>query len=186
MVTPELIPLQKVFQLAAPVLIAWSVIVESELTSEDARRVLYGKLWWQVLETTRHMLAHPHLTEEHALQDAILETIMGNLRALMLVARIDLTSQHKWKWLGDDVLVSMKPPTVDHRIWVDRLPTVLLSSLQHPSYQELLTDFDTVCGSAEEASLLKRCRHLFGHFAYTLKARDDDNWKLAAAEFRLM
>jgi hypothetical protein len=54
--------LQKVWQLAGPVLVAQSSI-DNELRgkSTNQKQAIWSKTWWRVLETTRHMLAHRSL-----------------------------------------------------------------------------------------------------------------------------
>jgi hypothetical protein len=164
------------------VLIAQSSI-ESKLSDRprEEKDVVRSKVWWQVLETTRHMLAHPSITDGPDL----LKVILNNLRALLLIARVDITTHMKWKFLGDEMLVSLKRPDVNGKIWVDRIPTVLLASLHHPSYQELLDDFDST-EAGEHTTLLKACRQIFGHVAYRLKGCDDDAWKSAAVQFKYL
>jgi hypothetical protein len=179
-------PLQKVWQLAGPVLVAQSSI-EKELSDKttEEKLAIVSKTWWQVLETTRHMLAHPSIADK----DDLLEIVLKNLRALLLVARVDITTQQKWKWLGDEMLVSLKKPDIEGKnkgkIWVDKIPSVLLASLEHPSYHDLLSDFDAM-ESGEHASILKMCRQIFGHVTYRLKARDEDNWRASAIEFKFL
>ena len=86
---------------------------------------------------------------------------------------MDVTTHHKWKFLGDEVLVSFKAPDERGVLWVDRIPSALLRNLQHASYQQLLDDFDDVGGDAsdEQLTLFRRCRHMFGHVAYRLNLK---------------
>jgi hypothetical protein len=78
------------------------------------------------------------------------------------------------------MLVSLKRLDVNGKIWVDRIPAVLLASLD-----QLLDDFDST-EAGEHTVLLKVCRQIFGHVAYRLKGCDDDAWKRAAVEFEYL
>ena len=69
-------PLQRVWQPVGPILVAWSTI-ETEFSGDQRRVLLKTKVWYQVLETTRHMRAHPNLVDG----DDLVEVILGNLRA---------------------------------------------------------------------------------------------------------
>jgi hypothetical protein len=162
-------PLQKVWQLAGPVLVAHASI-EEELVGEspEAKEAVRSRTWWKVLETTRHLLAHPSITDTGDL----LKIVLVNLRALLYAARVDITTHRKWKFLDLETIVSFKEPGG------------LLSSLNTCTVSELRNDFDNTT-SAHEA-LLKKCRLIFGHVAFRLKARDDDAWKVAASEFKVL
>ena len=177
-------PLQKVWQLAGPVLVAHASI-EEELVgkSPEAKDAVRSRTWWKVMETTRHLLAHPSITDT----DDILKIVLVNLRALLYAARVDITTHRKWKFLDYETTVSFKEPGgtgEKKKIWVDKIITVLLSSLNNCTVSELRNDFDNTTG--EHQALLKRCRLIFGHVAFRLKARDDDAWKVAASEFKVL
>jgi hypothetical protein len=178
-------PLQKVWQLAGPVLVAHASI-EEELVgkSPEAKDAVRSRTWWKVMETTRHLLAHPSITDT----DDILKIVLVNLRALLYAARVDITTHRKWKFLDYETTVSFKEPggtgEKKKKIWVDKIITVLLSSLNNCTVSELRNDFDNTTG--EHQALLKRCRLIFGHVAFRLKARDDDAWKVAASEFKVL
>eukprot|EP00798_Chlamydomonas_sp_ICE-L_P021714 gene21714-biopygen30406 len=177
-------PLQKVWQLAGPVLVAHASI-EEELVgkSPEAKDAVRSRTWWKVLETTRHLLAHPSITDT----DDLLKIVLVNLRALLYAARVDITTHRKWKFLDYETTVSFKEPGgtgEKKKIWVDKIITVLLSSLNNCTVSELRNDFDNTTG--EHEALLKRCRLIFGHVAFRLKARDDDAWKVAASEFKVL
>eukprot|EP00798_Chlamydomonas_sp_ICE-L_P024379 gene24379-biopygen18847 len=132
----------KVWQLAGPVLVAHASI-EEELVgkSPEAKDAVRSRTWWKVLETTRHLLAHPSITDT----DDILKIVLVNLRALLYAARVDITTHRKWKFLDYETTVSFKEPggTGEKKtIWVDKIITVLLSSLNNCTVSELRNDFD--------------------------------------------
>ena len=174
-------PLQKVWQLAGPVLVAHASI-EDELVgkSQDEKQAVRSKTWYKVLETSRHLLAHPSITDKNDL----LMIVLVNLRALLYAARVDITSHRKWEFLEVETTVSFKEPESNGKIWVNKLIAVLLPALKNLTVTELREDFDDTNGAHE--ALLKRCRLIFGHVAYRLKARDDAAWRAAASEFKVL
>jgi hypothetical protein len=174
-------PLQKVWQLAGPVLVAHASIEEElEGKSPEAKDAVRSRTWWKVLETTRHLLAHPSITDT----DDLFKIVLVNLRALLYAARVDITTHRKWKFLDSETTVSFKEPGGAGKIWVDKIIAVLLARLKNCTVSELRDDFDNTTSTHE--ALLKKCRLIFGHVAFRLKARDDDAWKVAASEFKVL
>ncbi|PNH02999.1 Formate acetyltransferase [Tetrabaena socialis] len=53
-----------------------------------------------------------------------------------------------------------------------------------PCVGDLRNDFDDLACTHKE--LLKKCRMIFGHVVFRLKARDDDAWMVAASEFKVV
>lgn len=162
-------PLHKVWQLAGPVLVAHASI-EAELVERlpEENIAVRSKTWWKVMDTTRHLLVNPSIT----ITDEVAKIAFVNLRALLHAARVDITSHQKWKFLEKETLASFKEPG-----------SILQEKpfLNTCTINQLHIDFDNITGPHE--ALLARCRLLFGHTIFRLKATEDDAWMVTAKEF---
>jgi hypothetical protein len=98
---------------------------------------------------------------------------------------VDITTHRKWKFLDYETTVSFRASESGGTGENKKIITmVLLSSLNNCTVSELRNDFDNTTGAHE--ALLKRCRLIFGNVVFRLKARDDDAWKVAASEFKVL
>jgi hypothetical protein len=88
----------------------------------------------------------------------------------------------KWKFLGDEMLVSRRRSLMCGKVG-STIPTVLLASLHHPSYQELLDDFDST-EAGEDTTLQSMSADLWA-VTHRLKGCDDA-WKSAAVQFKYL
>ena len=177
---------QKVDKLAFAIFVAQSSI-ENEVKanhwpSEQAAE-LRASLWWQVMETTRHLLGHPSLGDSKLL----LETILGNLGALLKMARVDLSTQKtQWEFLNE-LSIYYKPPDDRGVVWLSQKePAKLMAELIPCSYDALFASFEApISNTGPHKHALMRCRSMFGHAVYRLRATSKA-FQEAAHEFKVL
>ena len=85
--------LQWIFRYADPLMVAVEIVEQLDMP-DAARDIVNSSIWWNVLLTTRMLVAHATmLVDAH---DQMCSTIATNLRALLRLMNVDISTKESF------------------------------------------------------------------------------------------
>lgn len=173
---------QQLFRYADPLFVTVESaenLAKQRVISPEAMAILLESKWYGVLLTTRTLLAHAVLDSRQ--NGLILETIAGNLRALLRLVKVDIAE--KFVELGANETAWFKPAQ-QGELWLPMRPLDLtLRELSSTTYCDLSEEF-TALQSADED--IRRISDRFGHAVYILVATRDNLWRREARQYAVL
>ena len=182
--TKHLALLQKIFRYAAPLLVAVESIDQLNVP-DKARDILQASLWWNLLLTTRVLIAHATILVDA--NPRMCSTIGTNLGALLRLVCVDIATKDAFETTRSSNTVWYKMKQ-GKRLWLPfkRGVDAVLDDLTSSSFEVVQADFTGMMDRAEDEETrfdLQRIQQLFGYAVYQLVATSDNEWRRLAAQY---
>ena len=176
--------LQKIFRYADPLMVAVETVEQLGIP-DAARDIVNSSLWWNVLLTTRILVAHATmLVDAH---DQMCSTVATNFRALLRLVNVDIATKESFASTQASNTVWYKVKE-GKKLWLPlkKGSAAILGQLTSSTYQDIQSEFDDMVNQASDEDVqfnLHRVQQVFGHAVFQLVATRDNDWKKLAAKY---
>ena len=176
--------LQKIFRYADPLMVAVETIEQLDVP-DNVRDLLRSMVWWNVLLTTRILVAHATmLVDAH---EQMCSTVATNLRALLRLVNVDISTKESFASTKASNTVWYKAKE-GKKLWLPlkKGSSAILEQLSSSTYQDIQSEFDDMVNQADDEDAqfnLRRVQQVFGHAVYQLVATRDNDWQRLAAKY---
>ena len=173
---------QQLFRYADPLFVtveAAENLAKQGMISAEAMAMLMESKWYGVLLTTRTLLAHAVLEAEHS--SLIVDTIAGNIRALLRLVNVDIAE--KFGGLRANETAWYKQ-TQQGKFWLPMKSLDLtVRELISTTHSDLSEEFTALQEADED---VRRVLNRFGHAVYRLVATRDNLWRREARQYAVL
>jgi hypothetical protein len=172
---------QKIYRYADPVFVASESIqryVEEGRLSTRAVERLKTMLWWNLLLTTKILLAHTGLQD---IGELLLTTVICNVRGTLFLVGVDISTKSAYSGYAENDVVWIRIAFGGDRRLSMRgsSDSDIIVSLSSVSLTEVKEDFEMTLRDDELGVLGK----MLGCAVYRLVATRDSGWKSSARRF---
>ena len=173
---------QQLFRYADPLFVtveAAENLAKQGMIRPEAMATLMESKWYGVLLTTRTLLAHAVLEAGHS--SLIVDTIAGNIRALLRLVNVDIAE--KFVGLRANETAWYKP-IQQGKSWLPMKSLDLtVRELSSTTHSDLSEEFTALQDADED---VRRISNRFGHAVYVLVATRDNLWKREARQYAVL